>query len=366
MSKSRLYLPVVWAAVGSLLLAACSRPEIDTTEVIRPVRVIELQAGGSTFEESFPGQIEPRVQARLSFQVGGKLTARLVDVGDKVTKGQVLAKIDPQDLSLALQAAQAQYDAAATEHAQLKTDLERAKTLKQQNFISQAELDRRQLALDAASSRLSQARAQLGAQGNQRQYGDLRAPGNGVISSVYAEAGQVMAPGQAVVLWADEKDVQVSIAVPENRVSEIKPAQQASVLLWSGKQALAARVREISPVADPVTRTFGVLLDVDDPAKLSRFGMSATVQFTTASKSTAFKLPISALVAEHSGAFVWVFDEKQGVVNKRVVQPYDVSESDFLVKEGLSNGELIVTAGTHVLNEGQKVRRFIETSDLSK
>ena len=90
------------------------------------------------------------------------------------------------------------------------------------------------------------------------------------------------------------------------------------------------------------------------------------MKFTTAAKSTAFKLPISALVAAHTGAFVWVFDEKQGVVNKRVVEPYDVSESDFLVKDGLSNGELIVTAGTHVLNEGQKVRRFIETSDLSK
>lgn len=169
-----------------------------------------------------------------------------------------------------------------------------------------------------------------------------------------------------MVQWADENDVQVSMAVPENRVSEIKPGQEASVLLWSGKQALAAKVREVSPVADPVTRTYAVLLDVNDPARVSRFGMSATVKFTTAAKSTAFKLPISALVAEHTGAFVWVFDEKQGVVNKRVVEPYDVSESDFLVKDGLSNGELIVTAGTHVLNEGQKVRRFIETSDLSK
>ncbi|MFN7506420.1 MAG: efflux RND transporter periplasmic adaptor subunit, partial [Limnobacter sp.] len=332
MSKSRLFLPVLWAAVGSLLLAACSRPEIDVTEVIRPVQVLELQAGGSTFEESFPGQIEPRFQAKLSFQVGGKLTARLADVGDKVAKGQVLAKIDPQDLSLALQAAQAQFDAAATEHTQLKTDLERAKTLKQQNFISQAELDRKQLAFDAASSRLTQTRAQLSTQANQRQYGELRAPGNGVVSSVYAEAGQVLAPGQAVFQWADENEVQVSMAVPENKVSEIKPGRDAKVFLWSGKQALNAKVREVSPVADPITRTFAVLLDVADPTRISRFGMSATVQFTIAAESTAFKLPISALVAEHTGAFVWVFDEKQGVVNKRIVKPYDVSESDFLVK----------------------------------
>jgi len=366
MSKSRMYMPVVWATLGSLLLAACSRGEIDTSEVIRPVRVMELQSSGSTFEESFPGQIEPRYQASLSFQVGGKLVSRLVDVGDRVKKGQVLAKLDPKDLGLALQAAQAQYDAAATEHAQLKTDLDRAKTLKQQNFISQAEFDRRQLALDAASSRLSQARAQLSTQSNQRQYGDLRAPNDGVISAVYAEAGQVMAPGQAVVQYANENEVQVSMAVPESRVADIQLGQTASVLLWSGKESLNAKVREVSPVADPVTRTFAVLLDVTDPGKSARFGMSATVQFSKAAQSNAFKLPISALVAEHTGAFVWVFDETQGVVNKRVVQPHDVSESDFLVKDGLKNGELIVTAGTHVLNEGQKVRRFIETSDLAK
>jgi RND family efflux transporter MFP subunit len=256
-----------------------------------------------------PDKLNRAIRPNLSFQVGGKLVSRLVDVGDRVKKGQVLAKLDPQDLGLALQAAQAQYDAAATEHTQLKTDLDRAKTLKLQNFISQAELDRRQLALDAAASRLSQARAQLSTQSNQRQYGDLRAPNDGVISAVYAEAGQVMAPGQAVVQYANENEVQVSMAVPESRVADIQLGQAASVLLWSGKESLNAKVREVSPVADPVTRTFAVLLDVTDPGKSTRFGMSATVQFSKAAQSNAFKLPISALVAEHTGAFVWVFDE---------------------------------------------------------
>lgn len=366
MSKSRLYLPAVWATLGLLLLAACSRPEIDTTELVRPVRVLELQSSGSTFEESFSGQIEPRFQADLSFQVGGKLISRLVDVGDRVKKGQVLARLDPQDLSFALQAAQAGFDAANTEHAQLKTDLERAKTLKQQNFISQVELDRRQLALDAAASRLSQARAQLSTQSNQKQYGDLRAPNDGVVSAVYAQAGQVVPPGQPVVQWADESAVQVSMAVPESRVADIKVGQDATVLLWSGKESLKAQVREVSPVANPLTRTFNVLLNVSDANKVARFGMSATVQFSKAAQPNVFKLPISALVAQHTGAFVWVFDEAQGLVSKRVVQPYDVSESEFLVKEGLKNGELIVTAGTHVLNEGQKARRFVETSDLTR
>ena len=153
MLKTRLYMPIVCAALGACFLVACSRAEIDTSEVIRPVRVMALQSSGGAFEESFPGQVEPRYQASLSFQVGGKLVSRLVNVGDQVKKGQVLARLDPQDLGLALQSTKAQFDAAVAEHAQLKTDLDRAKTLRQQNFISQADLDRRQLAFDSASSR---------------------------------------------------------------------------------------------------------------------------------------------------------------------------------------------------------------------
>lgn len=359
-------MPLVWATLGLLLLASCTRANIDTSEVVRPVRVIELQASGSSFDEKFPGQIEPRIQANLSFQVSGKLLNRLVDVGDRVKKGQVLAKIDPQDLSLALQSAKAGLDAAITEHAQLKIELERASTLIQQNFISQAELDRRQLALDTAASRLAQARTHFNTQSNQNQYGKLQAPGDGVIAMVYAEAGQVVQAGQAIIQWANENEVQVRIAVPESRIADIKVGQPASVFLWSGNQVLSASVREVTPVANPLSRTFNVLLDVQDIAKLSRFGMSATVQFSKASEPHVFKLPISALVAQQAGPFVWVFDEAKGVVNKRQVKPHTVFENYFLVKEGLKNGELVVTAGTHVLNEGQKTRRFVETEDFTQ
>lgn len=365
MPVSRALLPSLMFSGLTLFLTACSRPDIDTSELIRPVRVVELSASATSSIESFAGQIQPRFDSSLSFQVGGKLIARSAEVGQRVKKGQVLAKIDPQDLRLAVQAAQAQLDAANLEFVQVQTDLERFKKLRAENFISQAELDRRQLALDAASSRLKQARAQFNVQSNQNQYGELRAPNDGVIARVFAEVGQVVAPGQAVVQWANENAVEVGIAVPESKVAELKPGQKARVELWSGEKALVAKIREISPLADPVTRAFEVHLDVDDPNRVARFGMSATVVFEHALQDQSFKLPITALVAEHTGAYVWVFDEANGVVNKRKVEPHDVSESAFLVKSGLKNGELIVTAGTHVLTEGQKVRRFIETKDLA-
>jgi len=349
-----------------LMLGACSRPDVDTTELIRPVRVMELKTSGSTFEESFSGQVQPRFHADLSFQVGGRLAKRSANVGDRVGKNEILATLDPVDLQQALQAAQAQLDAARAEQLQAKTDLDRAQSLRAQNFVSQAELDRRQLAFDAANSRLSQASAQFTLQRNQSQYGQLRAPNDGVVSAVYAEAGQVVGVGQPVLQWADERAVQVQIAVPESRVVDMKPGQEASVALWSVKDPLRANVREVSPVADPLTRTYAVYLDVQDPSKASRFGMSATVHFKKSAPSESFKLPITSLVAQRTGVFVWVFDETNGVVNKRVIQPFEVSESQFLVNEGLNSGELVVTAGTHVLNEGQRVRRFIEPGDLAK
>ncbi|HEY1058485.1 MAG TPA: efflux RND transporter periplasmic adaptor subunit [Limnobacter sp.] len=358
--------PWLLMAALALSLTACSRSAPDTSEVIRPVRVMALKADGTESEDTFPAQIEPRYSASLSFQVGGRLIARLADVGDRVKKGQVLARVDPQDLKLALQAAQAQFAAANTEYLQNKTDLARFKTLREQNFISQAELDRRQLALDAAESRLTQARAQLNVQQNQAQYSELKAPNDGVISQVLLDAGQVVAPGQPVLQWANEKAVQVRMAVPEGRVKDIRDGQVAVVDLWSIRQQLKATVREVGPVADPITRTYPVYLDLTQSAPDARFGMSATVRFAARNPDVAFKLPVAALVAEATGAFVWVFDEAKGEVHRRPVKPYDVNETSFLVKDGLKDGELVVTAGTHTLSEGQKARRFIETADLAK
>ena len=352
--------------LAASLLSACSRPAVDTTEVVRPVRVMEVALEGTESTESFAAQIEPRFSAQLSFQVGGKLVARLVDVGDRVKKGQVLARIDPQDLKLGVQAAQAGLDTATKEFQQARVDLDRFKALFEQNFISQAEFGRRTLAFEAAQSRYTQAKAQFSAQSNQNQYSELRAPNDGVIAQVLLDAGQVVAPGQPVLQWAQESAIQARIAVPERKVSGLSIGQQAKLVLWSGKEPLTAKIRDIAPLADPVTRTFAVLLDVNDPAHQVRLGMSATVHFNTEGQGQAFKLPIASLVASHTGAYVWVFDEQAGTVAKRVLTPYDVSDSTFLVKEGLKPGELVVTAGTHVLNEGQKVRRFIETQDLVK
>jgi len=350
----------------ALTLVSCSRGQPDTSELIRPVRVMELKPSGAVSDEVYPGQVEPRYETALGFQVGGRLLRRMVELGQRVEKGQVIAQIDPQDLALAQSAAQAQFAAAQADFQQAVTDLKRANTLKAQNFVSQAQVDKAQLAHDAAQSRLTQARSQLNAQINQSAYGSLRAPGNGFITKVYAEAGQVLAPAQPVVQWAGEHDIQVRIAVPETRVDQFAAGQTATVRLWAEGDPLNAKIREVSPVADPVTRAYPVYLDLPGvDQKSARFGMSANVVFQRVQSDSAFKLPGTALVADEKGAWVWVFDPASKTVHRRAVKPFAVTESSFLVKEGLKAGDLVVTAGTHVLNEGQKATRFIEPADVA-
>lgn len=360
----------MWVAtLLGLSVVSCSKGNSNQSEIVRPVRVVEVKAQDAQFEESYPAQIEPRFQATLSFQVGGRLLQRQAEVGLRVKKGAVLARIDPQDLQLALSAAKAQFNVAQTEYTQSVTDLNRAKTLKGQNFVSQAELDRKQLAFEAASGRLAQAKSQLSLQSNQSAYGVLLAPGDGVISRVYAQTGQILSPGQAVVQWANDKSVQVRLAIPENKIDQYAVGRKATVRLWSQDSVLNAVVREVSPVADPSTRAYPVYLDLENVQGQARFGMSATVTFVRlqdTSQSPAYKLPGSALVGASKGTYVWVFDAAQGKVHRRSVVPIDVSENSFLVREGLKEGELVVTAGTHVLTEGQSVRRFVEPGDLGK
>lgn len=361
MFKSR---QVFLALVVVLTAAGCSRPQPDTSEVIRPVRVMQVLVGESKSMESYPAQVEPRFDSTLSFQVGGRLLERPAEVGNSVKEGQVLARLDPKDLRLALEAAQAQLQAAETEFSQTSTDLDRAKELKQQGFVSQAELDRRQLAFDAASSRLRQAKAQLSVQANQSRYGSLTSPRAGVITAVFAEVGQVLAPGQPVVSWADDKAVQVRISVPETRIDSYQAGRQSTVKLWSNDQELQASIREVSPVADPVTRTYSVYLDVLNPGPEVRFGMSATVLFSHSRGDERVKIPASSVVADGLGAFVWIFDEGQGVVVKQRIKATEVTADGVLIDKGLQGGELIVVAGTHLLNEGQKVKRFVEAGEI--
>lgn len=363
--KTLLHVPVL---VVALLLGACSRPEAPQ-EPVRAVKLMTVSRTGVQSQSGYAGEIRARTESRLGFRVGGKLVQRPVEVGQRVVAGQLLAQLDAQDLALAAQAAQAQIVAAQTQRDLAAADLKRFSDLKAQGFVSGAEIERRQATLDAAEAALRQARAQGAVQGNQAGYARLVADGPGVVLSVEAEVGQVVAAGAAVVRLARDGARDAVIAVPEDRVARLKVGQAAQVRLWSSGQAssepLAAQVREIAASADPLTRTFQVKLGLPVDAGVA-LGSTVSVVFaddaSVASTTPApVRLPTSALIQAAGGGkdtAVWVFDPASSRVNMRTVVVSGADGNEMLVVSGLKDGEEIVAAGVHVLSPGQQVTRF--------
>jgi multidrug efflux system membrane fusion protein len=363
--KTPLHVPVLTLA---LLLGACSRPEAPQ-EPVRAVKLMTVSRTAVHSQTGYAGEVRARTESRLGFRVGGKLVQRPVEVGQRVASGQLLAQLDAQDLALAAQAAQAQIVAAQTQRDLAAADLKRFSDLKAQGFVSGAEIERRQAALDAAEAALRQARAQGAVQGNQAGYARLLADGPGVVLAVEAEVGQVVAAGAPVVRLARDGARDAVIAVPEDRVARLKVGQAAQVRPWtSGRDAsepLAAQVREIAASADPLTRTFQVKLGLPVDARVP-LGATVSVVFadeaTTAPAAPAtVRLPTSALIQANGGGkdtAVWVFDPASSRVNMRTVMVSGADGNEMLVVSGLKDGEEIVAAGVHVLSPGQQVTRF--------
>lgn len=340
---------------AAAVLAACGRQEA-APEPVRAVKVVTVGLAGAQTDHEFAGEVKARVESRLGFRVAGKITQRQAEVGQRVRAGALLAQLDPQDYRLAADAARAQVVAATTSRDLAAADYKRYLTLREQNFISGAELERREATLKAAQAQLEQAQAQLAAQGNQARYTTLVADVAGIVTAVEAEPGQVVAAGTPVVRIAQDGARDVVFSVPEDKVAAIRPGSEVAVRLWAGNTVLQGRIREVAASADPVTRTYAVKVSLDAAVQPP---LGATVSVVPSSLSLAglqvIKLPTSALRQEGKGTAVWVLDKASMTVKLQAVEVTAADGNDAVVTAGLQPGMLVVTAGVHVLAPGQKV-----------
>ena len=345
------------AAVG---LTACSKPPAPQ-EPIRAVKVITVGVAPLQAGLEYAAEVRARVESRLGFRVGGKLISRPAEVGQRVKVGQLLAQLDPQDLKLATDAARAQVAAAQTNRDLAVADFKRFQSLKAQNFISGADLERRDSTQKAAQAQLELAQSQLAVQGNQSAYANLLADVAGVVTAVLAERGQVVAAGAPVVQVAQDGVRDAVFAVPEDKVAAIKPGAGVQVRVWSGNTTLQGLVREVAASADPVTRTFSVKVALPAGSDLP---LGSTVSVLPAalqhSGMQVIKLPTSALRQEGQGSAVWVLDVPSMTVKLQAVQVATADGNDVVVAAGLSPGMQVVVAGVHVLTVGQKVTVYKE------
>jgi membrane fusion protein, multidrug efflux system len=353
------------ALASVLALSACSRTEAPQ-EPVRAVKVLTVGVDKFQSEHEFAGDVRARVESRLGFRVGGKIVRRQAELGQRVKAGQVLAQLDPQDYQLAADAARAQVAAALTNRDLAAADFKRYAALKDQNFISGAELERRETTLKAAQAQLDQAKAQLASQGNQAQYTSLVADVSGVITAIEAEAGQVVSSGTPVVRIAQDGPRDVVFAVPEDKVVAIKPGSDVSVRVWAENATLDGKVREVAASADPATRNYSVKVGLEASASPP---LGATVYVSPKALSLAgapvIKLPTSALRKEGQGTAVWVVDKATMTVKSQPVQIATADGNDAVISGGLQPGMVVVSAGVHVLSPGQKVTIYQEKTSQS-
>jgi multidrug efflux system membrane fusion protein len=354
---------LVSAALGVAVLglAGCAKKEAQP-EPVRAVRTTTVSGAESVASHEYAAEIRARTESRLGFRVGGKLQSRAVNLGDAVKAGQVLAQLDPQDLRLGQEAARAAVAAAQTNFDQLAADYKRFKELRDQGFIGAAELDRREAAMKTARAQLDQAKAQAAVQGNQAAYAALTADAPGVVTAVEAEPGQVVGAGTPVVRLAHDGPRDAVFSVPEDRVGTLRQLlnQDGAVTLvpWGGGEPAKATVREVAAAADPVTRTFLVKADVGNAPV--RLGQTANIRIESKPVAGVIRLPLTAVAEAKGQTVVWLFDRSAMTVRRQPVTVAGADGNTVVIAQGVKPGDEVVTAGTHVLTPGQKVKPFVE------
>ena len=354
LKKQRQISPLILSVLAAAVLAGCSKPA-EKTEDIRPVRAIVLASSDVDVNAEFSGEVRARVESRLGFRVGGKIVARKVDVGTLVKHGQVLMQLDPQDLQLSQAQALAGLRAAETNRDLAKAELKRYQELRSKNFVSQAVLDAKDSTYKAAQANVDAAQAAYRGQSNQAGYASLVSDVDGVVTAVDAEVGQVVQPGTPVVRVARQGEKEIVIGLPEDKVETLRRVPDVQVRLWADpKNTVAGKIREISPVADPSTRTYTVKVAIPDSLAEAKLGMTAVVQFASKTATPQIKVPLTALYYEKSASSVWVVDG--GVVKLVPVTIAGAAGNDIVLGSGVKAGQTVVTAGVNLLKPGQKVK----------
>ncbi|MFP5259306.1 MAG: efflux RND transporter periplasmic adaptor subunit [Acidobacteriota bacterium] len=310
-----------------------------------------------TERRTYPGVVVARHEVQESFRVGGRIEKRLVDVGDHVREGQVLATLDEKDLHLSVESAQAELRAALSNKDQTANDEKRYATLLTKQVVSQSEYDLKHLAADEARSRVERADSALKLAMSQLGYAKLVSSTDGVVTKTSAEAGQVVPQGQSVVTVARKGALEVLVDIPERRLQDIKDTQ-AEISLWANHDArFRAVLRETSPSADPATRTYAVRYSLPDADAAVHLGMTATLHLSEAAAAPTARIPASALLNQGSGPGVWHVNAQTGQLIFVPVTVDHYTEGDAFVRsDQLVTGDSIVTAGVQKLDQGLTVR----------
>ena len=353
---ARNWFHVATFAVLLLALAACSDAVSEPEQASPVVRVETVAFAPDVTERRYTGVVAARHQIDQAFRIGGKIAERLVDVGDKVEAGAPLARLDPQDLDLQVESAAAELRAATAAVDQASADEERARHLAERKVGTDADHERRRLALEEARGRHARAERQLELARNQRGYATLEASAAGVVTAATGEAGQVVALGQPVARIAGLDELEIEVAIPESRLADLTEAA-AAVTLWADEsRSYPATLRELAPAADPGTRTYLARFSLAGAGETARLGMTATLTLKKGSGKPVARLPLSALLDQGAGPSVYVVDRATQALALRPVEVARYGASEIVLSGGVAEGDRVVTLGVNRLAANERVR----------
>lgn len=339
-----------------LILAACGEPSQQAAEpVVRPVLYVVAKAELSQ-QNGFAGTVEPQYSTDLAFRVLGRLTQRNVDIGDFVEKNQMVAMLDPAQLDLNLQGAKADMASAEAQYVNAAATEGRQSRLLQMRSVPQSAYDSAKQSRDTAAAEREKARAALRKAQDERAFAQLKPDFAGVVSAVNAEVGQIVAAGQSVVTVARPDVREAVVDVPDHIAETIKTGDEFLIFLQADPAIQAdGHVREVAPQADAATRLRRVKITMDNAPEVFRLGTTITALHSNGDTKEQISLPISALLEQDGRAFVWIADPKSQTVRRQLVEVTQRTDSDFTAT-GVENGQYVVRAGVHRLQDNQKVK----------
>jgi RND family efflux transporter MFP subunit len=340
-----------------LVVGACGADETPLAPDVRPVRTITVEELPRGETVTLTGRIEAQEEVSLAFRVGQRMVERKVQVGDRVQAGQLVARLESTTLDNAVEAARANLAAAQAAAGDARLEFERQRSLFDRGVAPRARLESAEAARDASAARVDAAQAQLATAREQRSYTELFADAAGTVTAVGAEPGEVVAAGQMIVRVARQGGRDAVFDLPariKEAVGGLDP--EVTVTLASDSSVrTTGRVRELSPQANPVTRTFAVRIGLTDPPDAMRLGSTVTGAIQLGA-GAGIRVPAAALTSANGAPAVWVFDEASSTVSLRNVVVEQSGLAEVAVSEGLAPDDVVVTAGVQTLRPGQKVR----------
>jgi RND family efflux transporter MFP subunit len=343
------------AAGGLLLLGGCGDSDKPAESAGRPVSVVKVEAGKLESDIQLSGEIQAEKNVSLGFRIGGRVAERGVNVGDRVSAGQVIARLDPTLERNALTAARAALEAARGEVDTARNTFERQERLMGQGFTTRPRFDAALKAQEAAQAQLENAEAQVELAQDRLGFTELRSDAAGVVTARSVEPGEVVQAGQVVVVVARDDGRDAVFNVPARLLETKSPDRLVRVSLADAPGVAAyGRVREIAPQADPVTRTFQVRVGLQDPPEEMRLGSTIVGRMETAS-AAIIAIPASALTQSGTAPAVWIVDPASSTVSLRKVDILRFDPGAVILSQGLEPGEIVVSGGIQVLHPGQRI-----------